>query len=145
MATEIYLGNPPENIVNWIKAEAERKQRERLKEPLCFTSEDTNTAVCLNNNSADREISIVTSTDKQNWTPYEIGSEITLENVGDKVYFRAADDIENWTFSGYNFHVFGHVAASGNLNTLLKADGYVLDFSIEKDGEDRHSCYASLF
>lgn len=49
MATEIYLGNPPENIVNWIKAEAERKKQERLKEPLCFTAEEPNSTIQMEN------------------------------------------------------------------------------------------------
>jgi hypothetical protein len=143
MATEIYLGYPPENIKKWIKAEAERKYQERLKEPLCFTAEEADADVYLNSvdssASGYREINIVISTDKQNWTPYEVGTKITLTNVGDKVYFRAADDIENWTFNGYRFYTYRKIAASGNLNTLLKADGSVLDLI------GRDYCYTHMF
>jgi hypothetical protein len=93
MATEIYLGYPPENIVKWIK------YQERLKEPLCFTAKESNATLNLyKNNLAEYNNQVVFSYDKQNWSSYEYGtpnSEITLTNIGDKVYFRAADDIEN--------------------------------------------------
>jgi hypothetical protein len=141
MATEIYLGYPPENIKKWIKAEAERKQQERLKEPLCFTAEESNATLNLYKNDwAEYNNQVVFSYDKQNWSNYEFGTEITLENIGDKVYFRAADDVENWSFIGYQFDITnGKIAASGNLNTLLKADGSVLDLS------DRYLCYDNMF
>jgi hypothetical protein len=143
MATEIYLGYPPENIKKWIKAEAERKYQEMLKTPLTFTAEEPNAKISFNKGTEDNQI--VISTDKQNWSNYKYGTEITLTNVGDKVYFRAADDIENWTFNGYQFYTYGKIAASGNLNTLLKADGSVLDFSTLKNGKNRSYCYYRLF
>jgi hypothetical protein len=82
----------------------------------------------------------VFSYDKQNWSSYEYGTEITLENIGDKVYFKAADDVENELFDGYRFDISsGKIAASGNLNTLLKADGSVVDLT------GRDWCYANMF
>jgi hypothetical protein len=137
MATEIYLGYPPENIKKWIKAEAERKYQEMLKTPLTFTAEEPNAKISFNKGTEDNQI--VISTDKQNWSNYEYETEITLVNVGDKVYFRAADNIENWTFNAYQFYTYGKIAASGNLNTLLKADGSVLNLT------GRDYCYTSMF
>jgi hypothetical protein len=141
MATEIYLGYPPENIKKWIKAEAERKYQERLKEPLCFITEEPNTKMSFNKDDfTDYDNQVVFSYDKQNWSNYEFGTEITLENIGDKVYFRAADNVDNWSFEGYQFDIKnGKIAASGNLNTLLKADGSVLNLT------GRDYCYYYMF
>ena len=38
MATNIYLGYPPENIKQWIIADAERKYQKYFNQPLTFTS-----------------------------------------------------------------------------------------------------------
>jgi hypothetical protein len=73
-----------ENIV-WEKAED--------LSYLCFTAEEPNAKIIFNKGTEDNQI--VISTDKQNWSSHEYGTEITLTNVGDKVYFRAADDVEN--------------------------------------------------
>ena len=127
-----------------------------LTEPLCFTAEDPGATILLStffvdDNSEIYDLSVVTSTDKQNWTPYEIGTTITLENIGDKVYFRAADDVKNDTYR-YNFITTDdkRIAASGNLNTLLKADGSVLDLqSYTIDDNDNiirgECCYYKMF
>ena len=141
MATEIYLGRPPENIVNWIKAEAERKYQEMLKTPLTFTAEEAGAKLSLVSNSGP-VVTLETSPtgEEGTWTPYEVGSEITLANVGDKVMFRAADDVDNISFNGYQFDINnGKIAASGNINTLLKADGSVLDLT------GRNYCYNYMF
>jgi hypothetical protein len=89
MATEIYLGYPPENIVNWIKAEAERKKQERLKAPLCFTAEEPGAKLSLKSNSGPA-VTLETSPtgEEGSWTPYTVETEITLANIGDKVMFR---------------------------------------------------------
>ena len=47
MATKIYLGYPPENIVNWIIADYNRKQEEKLKIPLCFEAVDSGATIAL--------------------------------------------------------------------------------------------------
>ena len=90
MATKIYLGRPPENIVNWIKAEAER---EMLKTPLTFTAEQAGAKLSLISNSGP-VVTLETSPtgEEGTWTPYKVGSEITLANVGDKVMFRNSSD-----------------------------------------------------
>lgn len=79
------------------------------------------------------------------WQPYRFNTQITLANVGDKVYFRASDenDISFYkNFSNYyNFvtTVGKRIAASGNIQTLMKADGSRLDIS------GKTYCYAYMF
>ena len=91
MATEIYLGRPPENIVNWIKAE--RKYQEMLKTPLTFTAEQAGAKLSLLSNNGPVVTLETSSTGEEGtWTPYKVGSEITLANVGDKVMFRNSSD-----------------------------------------------------
>ena len=51
MATNIFLGFPPENIKNWIIAEAERKYQEQLVTPLTFTAEESNATFSLKSNN----------------------------------------------------------------------------------------------
>ncbi len=64
----------------------------KLDEPLCFTAEDAGATIAFNKVGSPAAANIVTSTDGQNWTPYEFNTTITLANVGDKVYFRAAEE-----------------------------------------------------
>lgn len=111
-----------------------------LTEPLCFTAEEPNAKLYFNDNYADYTNQIQFSYDKQNWSSYKFGSEILLENIGDKVYFKAADGVSNQKFYGYKFDInSGKIAASGNLNTLLKADGSVTNLS------ESRSCYEYMF
>lgn len=55
---------------------------------------------------------------------------ITLANVGDKVYFRAKTE-NDVSFNGYLFTTTAgkKIAASGNIQTLMIADGSRLDIS----------------
>ena len=156
MATEIYLGRPPENIVNWIKAEAERKYQEMLKTPLTFTAEEAGSTIKMVKSGSAPTVYLETSYtgEEGSWSDFIVctkdengnsnndGTIITLTNVGDKVYFRAKQD--NWqfanvTFEANQFVMTGKIAASGNINTLLKADGSVLDLT------GRNYCYDNMF
>ena len=145
MATEIYLGYPPENIKKWIKAEAERKYQEMLKTPLTFTAEEAGSTIKMSKSSSAPTVYLETSYtgEEGSWSDFIVGSTtITLANVGDKVYFRAKQD--NWqfanvTFEANQFVMTGKIAASGNINTLLKADGSVLDLT------GRDYCYDNMF
>lgn len=65
-----------------------------------------------------------TSTDGKNWTDYKSNTEITLANVGDKVYFKAKTSNETCfdenTFSMSFFSIkLGKIAAKGNIQSLL--------------------------
>ena len=149
MATQIYLGYPPEHIKKWIKEEAERKYQEMLKTPLTFTAEEAGSTIKMCGHNIGPYLAptvyLETSTtgEEGSWSDFIVDSTtITLTNVGDKVYFRAKQDNERFGTRpvSYNYFVMtGKISASGNLNTLLKADGSVLDLT------GRDCCYFSVF
>ena len=149
MATEIYLGYPPENIKKWIKAEAERKYQEMLKTPLTFTAEEAGSTIEMVNNGSAPTVYLETSYtgEEGSWSDFIVDSTtITLENVGDKVYFRAKQDNQQFAIDSIacnRFVMTGKIAASGNINTLLKADGSILDLTI--NNVDRSCCYVNMF
>ena len=152
MSTEIYLGNPPENIKKWIKENYKSKVNY-----LCFTAEEAGSTVKMSKSGSAPTVYLETSPtgEEGSWTDFTVctynedtyeanndGITITLANVGDKVYFRAKYDNERFatSSSAYNYFVMtGKIAASGNLNTLLKADGSVLDLT------GRDYCYFCMF
>ena len=74
MATEIYLGRPPENIVNWIKAEAERKYQEMLKTPLTFTAEEAGSTIKMVKYDLAPNVYLETSTTSEegSWTDFTV-------------------------------------------------------------------------
>ena len=130
MLTHIFLGNPPTNVKQWIKDHYGPK----LDEPLCFTAEAANSTLHLDKKGSPNAISLETSMDGNTWTDYtwsdNTGPTLTLKNVGDKVYMRAKN--ENQTIGSsiddcYQFVMDGKIAASGNIQTLLKADGSKTD------------------
>lgn len=91
--SNIFLGNPPENIKQWIIADYNRKQEEKLKIPLCFEAVDLGATIALKCNGNNlKTATFETSTDGQNWSDYTYATNITLTNVGDKVYFKAKAD-----------------------------------------------------
>ena len=47
MVTSIFLGNPPESIRQWIIADYNRKQEEKLKTPLYFEAVDSGATIAL--------------------------------------------------------------------------------------------------
>lgn len=133
-----FLGMPPPNVVAWIKDK-------KLREPLCFTAIDASATIAFNKVGAPDAASIMTSIDKQTWEPYTFNTVITLANPGDKVYFRATDenDISFYKADGsyYRFATTAgkKIAASGNIQTLMKADGSRLDIS------GKSNCYYNMF
>ena len=97
---------------------------------LCFTAEQANSTVQLDKNGSPNAIYLETSTDGSTWTDYSwtdsTGDTLTLANVGDKVYMRAKTEnqtIGSTSSNYYKFVMSGKIAASGNIQTLLKADG----------------------
>ena len=117
----------------------------KLDEPLCFTAEEAGATISFNKVGNPDEAIIVTSTNGKTWTPYTFNTVVTLANVGDKVYFRAEDenDISFYKDSN-NYYRFAtidekKIAASGNIQTLMKAEGDRLDIS------GKTNCYRELF
>ena len=104
----------------------------KLDEPLCFTAKEANSTLRLDKVGSPNAISLETSTDGNTWTDYSwtenTGDTLTLANMDDKVYMRAKT--ENQTIGSYDsdyyyykFVMTGKIAESGNIQTLLKADG----------------------
>ena len=122
----IFLGNPPENIKQWIIDDYNRKQEEKLKTPLCFEAVDAGATIALKCNGDNLKTSTFqTSTDKVNWTDYTYATNITLANAGDKVYFKAKDDNTSIIRNYSNYLQFTTTQAakkvnvSGNVMSLL--------------------------
>ena len=95
------------------------------KNYLCFTAgkADSWVNVCVNGTPAD--VTLQTSTDGTNWNEYTLNTPITLDNIGDKVYFRnakTASEVNGFSVSVtdcYKFEVYGSIAASGNVMSLV--------------------------
>ena len=111
---------------------------------LCFTAEEANSTLHLDKSGSPNAISLETSTDGNTWSDYswtdKTGNTLTLANIGDKVYMRAKTENQTIGSSSSNYYQFvmtGKIAASGNIQTLLKADGSRTDVG--------NYCYRSMF
>ena len=138
--TEIYLGNPPEHIKQWI-IEHSKPQCDAL----CFTAKAGQSMLRLSKIGSPQDINLQTSTDGKSWTPYNIEDVITLTNVGDKVYFKAVGQNQSLASSPENYHRFdfiGEFEASGNVNSLLEEDETV---ARTMSLEGKNFCYFYLF
>ena len=126
----IFLGNPPENIKQWIIDDYNRKQEEKKRKvPLCFEAVDPGATVALKCNGNNlKTATFQTSTDGQNWTDYTYAAGITLTNAGDKVYFRAKTDNATLVRNYSNYLQFTSTQAakkvkvSGNVMSLLSPE-----------------------
>ena len=111
---------PPPSVVAWIK-------NQRLNEPLCFTAVDAGATITFRRYGSPAAASIVYATESAgqqaalDWQPYTFNTKITLTNVGDKVYFRAADENDiSFYKSNFDYYRFvttdrKRIAASGNI------------------------------
>ena len=138
--TEIYLGNPPEHIKNWI-IEHYKPQCDAL----CFTAIYDNQTIQLTKVGSPNDINLQTSTDEKSWTPYNVGDIITVPNAGGKVYFKAV--VQNYTLASgpsdfYKFVTTGEFEASGNVNSLLEEDPNI---ARTMSLENRDFCFYQLF
>ena len=91
---------------------------------LCFTAETAGAKVSMINGTGTvPEITLQTSRDGRIWTPYTIGDVITLQSVGDFVYFAAGENgnrqIADNSNSTRRIVVDGYVSASGDITSLL--------------------------
>ena len=146
MGTQIFLGNPPANVEQWIKNNYGSKC-----DALCFTAEEAGSTVSLSNyytNGGYPAVRLQTSTDGTSWNDYTVNDTITLTNVGDKVYFKAnyqnteMATTEEGQYFYNNFVMSGKIAASGNVNSLLMEDEKTAR-TMSLSG--RNFCYFGLF
>ena len=85
--SNIFLGEPPAKVKQHI---------EKYWTPLCFTAVNNGATIALKRIGNNlKTATFETSTDGQNWSDYTYATNITLTNVGDKVYFRAKADNTN--------------------------------------------------
>lgn len=107
---------------------------------LCFTAEEANSTIGMehfNSNQTTTQPVLYYSTDKTNWTLWDF-STITLQNVGDKVYFYGDNPNGVSSSEGYSiFRTTKNVACSGDIMTLLNVNGgYVIP---------NNNCFSKLF
>ena len=138
-----YTANQKRELVKRFFEELNPLLKTRL---LCFTAEEAGSTIRMTTYGSAPIVYLETSPTGEDgtWADFIVGSTtITLANVGDKVYFRAKQENERFASSATSYNNFeistGKIAASGNLNTLLKADGSVLDLT------GRDYCYNRLF
>ena len=138
----IFLGNPPENIRQWIINDYNRKQEEKRKVPLCFEAVDSGATIALKcNGNGLKTAAFQTSTDGQSWTDYTDATDITLTNAGDKVYFKAKADNTSIVRDWSNYLQFTttqeakNVKVSGNIMSLLAPEFKdLIDLSTVRSG-----------
>lgn len=91
--------------------------------PLNFTANTWGSTVKLSKNWSPTAVTIETSTDWTNWSTYTFGTDITLTNIGDKVYFRNTSKTDTrfnlWNADRYYFWMSWSIAASWDISTLL--------------------------
>ena len=93
------------------------------KNYLCFTANEAGSTVALVKSGNSTALNIAYSIDGMTWSDYTFGTVITLNDAGDKVYFRKADEGVASGFSTftayYYFSMTGSIAASGNVMSLI--------------------------
>ena len=113
---------------------------------LCFTAKEPGSTIKITKNGDAPAVNLQTSTDGNSWTPYTVEDVITLENVGDKVYFKAVGSNHSMATSPNDYNKFttesGELEASGNVNSLLEEDE---ETARTMSLENRQFCYACLF
>lgn len=120
MGMDVFLGEPPAHIKQWIIDHYEPPRTE-----LCFTAKEPDSSVSIVATGSAPKFNMQTSIDGTTWSRYTVGNVINLTNVGDKVYFKAigSNDKMATSTTAYNkFVMTGKIAASGNVNSLLQED-----------------------
>ena len=139
----IFLGNPPESIRQWIINDYNRKQEEKKRKvPLCFEAVDAGATIVLRCNGNNlKTATFQTSTDGNAWTDYTYATSITLTNAGDKAYFRAKADNTAIARDYSNYLQFTttqeakKIKVSGNVMSLLAPEFKdLLDLSTIRSG-----------
>lgn len=99
---------------------------------LCFTAEEAGSTVAMQAVGSAPAVTLETSFDGDVWEPFIVGdTTVTLQSVGDKVYFRAGEGgnlrfayaVSDFNPIRYNFFVLtGRMAASGSIQSLLDGE-----------------------
>jgi len=109
---------------------------EALSIPLTFEAITAGATVTLNSEGNAPSVSLETSTDGITWTPYEVGTPITLTNVGDKLMFHGTN--KQYATGPSDYHKFSLDAdcyVYGNIMSLISATGYATLKSFDSNAE----------
>ena len=101
---------------------------------LCFTAEEPGATVSMTKKGTPPEVNLLYSTDASTWNTFTPGTTtVTLANAGDKVWLKAGPGGNSGTASSssnyWKFSFTNHVAASGNITSLLNGDEKTYVFS----------------
>ena len=106
-----------------------------LDMPLTFEAKKANATVTLKKQGSAPTVSLEKSTDGVTWTTYTVGAAITLNNVGDKVMFRASTSNNAFGVLAsriiyYNyFQITDECFIYGNIMSLLDKTNYATSAS----------------
>ncbi|MBQ0085193.1 MAG: hypothetical protein KBS65_03010 [Prevotella sp.] len=123
------------------------KKIEPMRDYLCIKAEEAGAKVQLTKKGSPEAVTIEYSTDEgATWTTVDFSTvvttgDITLTNVGDKVYFRNNGTSATFSQSANNYYQFvmsGNVAASGNVMSLI-------DNNVESATIPCNYCFYGLF
>ena len=111
---------------------------------LCFTAQEPNSTVKMVARGSAPVVNLKTSRDGISWTPYVMGADILLQNVDDKVYWKAvvSNEMIGGNGSSNIFVMTGRIAASGNVNSLLEENE---ETARTMGLKGRAYCYSDLF
>ena len=111
---------------------------------LCFTAQEPNSTVKMVAQGSAPVVNLQISRDGRSWNPYVMGADILLQNVDDKVYWKAVGSNETigGNGSGNKFVMTGRIAASGNVNSLLEENE---ETARTMGLKGRAYCYSELF
>ena len=123
----------------FVTAEYERTYDPNAVDYLCFTAEEAGAQIqYINKNGNNPNVEFSRNPDN-GWTQLDEGITITLENVGDRVYFRGnnpngfSNDTQRTQFS-----MTGKIAASGSVMSLIDGKGASLEIP-------NRECFNRLF
>ena len=106
-----------------------------LSTPLTFEAKEAGAKVkFIQDPFSVDQIKFEYSTNGTKWDPYSFDEEITLDNIGDKVSFRAVNS--NGALYGYFGNVFtceNDCYIYGNIMSLLRRDGFAMMTSVPDD------------
>ncbi|MBP5456494.1 MAG: leucine-rich repeat protein, partial [Paludibacteraceae bacterium] len=107
---------------------------------LCFTAEEAGSEIWYENYRDATPDVQYTVDGGYHWYPLDENNKVTLENVGDKVYFRGLNgDGFSSGNNGYSyFSMTGRIAASGSVMSLIDGEGTSAEIPSD-------SCFINLF